>query len=1343
MTIPEVELSTAPRPAANTSFQDSFSEDVWRSTYKDHKDNTVDDTFWRVARAIASVEETPELQSTWAKNFYDMMTNFKVVPGGRILANAGTEFKGTTLLNCFVLPNPKHDMDSIEGILEYLRYQSLTLKSEGGAGACANFCRPRGAFIQGIGVETPGSVKFFELFDKSSEIITSGSGLKSTNKKAKGKIRKGAQMLSLSCYHPDIIEFITAKQTAGRLSKFNMSVDCPDAFMDKVTLVNMLKQKGAPQSEIDAITWDLIFPDTNDSHYKKEWFGDFEGWISKRYPMKVYQTVKVEWLWNLITQSTYNRNEPGILFLDRANKFNPLVYAEKVATTNPCLTGETLVATADGRGNVPIQVLAEEGNDVPVYCFDDKGDLAIRIMRNPRLTGTNMPIYKVLLDDGNAIQATANHKFRLHSGEYRAVEDLLVGDSLKLFTKYQSSLSSVLPNGKSNLNYWWLNSGWSKNVAEHRAIASFHNNVELLSDQVVHHKDFNGLNNDPGNLFIMSKTEHDTLHLERMIGDNNPMRRAVFEWSTEKWNDYREKQSKNNKGERNRNYSGISNEQLKKEAITLTKQLGHRFSNLEWIAYASEHDLPQQFSKWRNDHLDGMIGLSKWAAMQCGLENIDENPRLQKTLMKYLAMGYNCSILNHQVVFHKKCECCEESFVTYNREVAYCSLSCSSTAKMRNSSIKERCRIGAEAYYKNRKSKIREQQTKVYSDLRFVLGREPMKKEWVIACKKANVSSEISRKSSPFTSYEELKEVSKDYNHKIVSIEFAGYADVYNGTVDEYHNFCIGGFESKTKSGKVKYSYVNNLNCGEQMLAPGGCCDLGTLNLTQFINKNRTGFDLGKIKKYTSYLVRFLDNVNEYSDAPLPEYLFAMRNKRRIGCGLMGWGSSLLMLKVRFGSAKANQLQTELLRTFTLAGVEASLELADEKGMFSLCQPEKHAQSPYWNNIALPKNLLDRISKTGIRNAALFSNQPNGNGSVFANIVSGGIEPLFLPEYIRTVIVGVTPDYIKDVTPNWSVGEWAETSMFKFAQEGDEKILRGVAPDGTVYKIDKNRGLTKEVLCQDYGVRYLASKGEWNSKADWAVTTTDLSVEDHINDLKGFAKSADSACSKTVNLPNDYSFEDFQNIYLDAYNTGYIKGLTTYRAGSMTSVLSASEQKDDANDEEVILQDVIMTDSSKAEVKVLKDFEGGTSRKWYVTLTFNENNAPVGLFVQTNALEKSITANDAVDNLIELARVKGIPEKFIQSTLDKCHNDSNSTKIARALGLLLRHGVRIKNIVATLDKVDGVTFSSFIFHLKKLLGSYIKDNEIVNGEICVNCGGKLIYESGCKKCIQCGNSACS
>ena len=191
-------------------------------TYRDYKDNDINDTFWRVACAIASVEVTEELRREWSLKFYDMMTNFKAVPGGRILANAGTEFKGTTLINCFVLPNPKEDFDSIEGILKYLRYQSLTLKSEGGAGACADALRPRGTFINGIGVETPGAVKFFELFDKSSDIITAGSGKKSSNKKAKGKIRKGAQMLSMSVWHPDIIEFISAKQTPSEIKQAEM-----------------------------------------------------------------------------------------------------------------------------------------------------------------------------------------------------------------------------------------------------------------------------------------------------------------------------------------------------------------------------------------------------------------------------------------------------------------------------------------------------------------------------------------------------------------------------------------------------------------------------------------------------------------------------------------------------------------------------------------------------------------------------------------------------------------------------------------------------------------------------------------------------------------------------------------------------------------------------------------------------------------------------------------------------------------------------------------------------------------------------------------------------------------
>jgi len=303
-------------------FEDSFSEEIWKSTYKDHNDTCLQDTFNRVAKTMASAETTPEKQQEWYEKFLDLLSGWKGVTGGRIMSNAGTEWTNTGFLNCYVTPMPPENIDSIEGILKILKDQSNTLKSEGGWGCDFSFIRPRGAFIGGVGVESPGAIKFMELFDKSSEIVTSGSGKKSTNKKAKGKIRKGAMMATLSVTHPDIIEFITAKQTQGRLTKFNMSVDCSDEFMNLV-----LKN--------DDSSWNLEFPDTTYISYKSEWNGRLADWKAKGYPVIIYDTVKVQYLWNLIMESTYSRAEPGVMYLDRANAFNPLSYGEKIISTNP------------------------------------------------------------------------------------------------------------------------------------------------------------------------------------------------------------------------------------------------------------------------------------------------------------------------------------------------------------------------------------------------------------------------------------------------------------------------------------------------------------------------------------------------------------------------------------------------------------------------------------------------------------------------------------------------------------------------------------------------------------------------------------------------------------------------------------------------------------------------------------------------------------------------------------------------------------------------------------------------------------------------------------------------
>jgi ribonucleoside-diphosphate reductase alpha chain len=525
--------------------------------------------------------------------------------------------------------------------------------------------------------------------------------------------------------------------------------------------------------------------------------------------------------------------------------------------------------------------------------------------------------------------------------------------------------------------------------------------------------------------------------------------------------------------------------------------------------------------------------------------------------------------------------------------------------------------------------------------------------------------------------------------------------------------------------------------CGEQTISPGGCCCLSSINLTQFVKDGN--FDIEKFKYYILIAVRFLDNVNEYSDAPLPEYLFSMRNKRRVGLGVMGWGSLLFMLKIKFGSPAAAELRDIIMSTLAKESYMSSIDLAEEKGMFPLCQPDKHAEGVFISSLNLPSLYKDKLKTTGIRNSALLSIQPTGQTGIFANIVSGGLEPIFAPEYIRTVIVSSAPKEIADQTPKWFEGEWNETDLFKFDKEGDEEILKGVY-NGTTYKIDKNRGLLKEVECKDYAVRYLESKGQWDPNDPSVVTSlSGLTAEDHLSDLIGFTKYLDSAASKTINLPHDCDFEQFKTIYTTAYNSGHVKGVTTYRSGTMASVLSSIETVDNGY-EEVIVDSVKMPESAEATVKILR----AENRKWYMTVVWNETKTrPFALFVQTNHLEKTVTTHDAVEKLLDLAENKGIPQKFIDGVKEKTLADNNARKITRVLGLLLRHGVAIKNIVNCINKVENVYVGSFLFQINKFLASFIKNGEKVDNEACAECGAEtIVYQEGCKKCASCGWSKC-
>lgn len=847
----------------------SLSAEIWSQNYKYTDERTVADTWQRMAQGAAAVENE-EIRKTVERHFFGILENFKFIPGGRILANLGTNRKSTTLMNCFV-HSPKDigykDPDSIEGIYEMLKAQAHTLKSEGGYGMNFSWIRPKGTYIHGIDSRTPGVIKFMELWDKSSEIITMGSDIKTAGDKQteKNKIRKGAMMGILPVWHPEIIDFIKAKQTPNRLTKFNVSVGIFADFMKKVN---------------DNEKWELKYPDTTFEKYEEEWNGNLYDWEAKGYPVIVYETIKARELWDLIMYSTYTRNEPGVIFFDIANRLNPLWYGEYIMTTNPC--GEIIMST--------------------------------------------------------------------------------------------------------------------------------------------------------------------------------------------------------------------------------------------------------------------------------------------------------------------------------------------------------------------------------------------------------------------------------------------------------------------------------------------GVCNLGSLNVTRFLLKNGE-FDWNTFRETIRWSIRFLDNINDISNAPLPEYKRSMVEKRRIGLGVMGLGSLHFMMGMKYGSEESMEFIRRLYKEKAETELIASAELGKEKGSFQLFDQEKYFSSVWWKNLKIDNEVKNQIQSVGaMRNSHRSMNAPTGNTSILAEVVSGGIEPVFMKEYVRWSIVPeqerarLKKQGLK--LPDVHSGEWHETEHFFFAQKGDEEVLKGFFRDNE-YEIDRNRGLVKASLVEDYGWRYVKEHFPVNQVEELSAqgafaTTEELTVEEHIKVLEIISHYTDQNNSKTVNLPTEYSYEDFKKLYLEAWKSN-IKGLTTYRAGTMTAVIEKAELESYQNELDelfsksngnVILDGVKLPREYNSKGYIIRD---NHSKKWYVHIAFADSKyrKPFAIFVSTNHKETTEVADEVIYTLEELIRSKGIKEELIEHQRDKYAGQPNTVKIARAFGMALRHNIPIIEIIETLDKFD-VEFSSFVYHLKKLLAKFIKDGTKVKGEECPSCHRKttIIYQEGCKMCKNCGFSAC-
>lgn len=268
-------------------------------------EHTPEDMWSRVARGIAQNEKKAK-QKKWEKEFYRVLEDFKFVPGGRILSGAGTGYQ-VTYFNCFVIPNPK---DSRHGILESLGQLVEIQSRSGGVGLNLSSLRPRGARVKKVNGTSSGPVNWAELFSVATHDIVQQGGS-----------RRGATMLMLWDWHPDVEEFITVKQDLTKINGANLSVCISDAFMEAVKA-----DKG----------WDLVYPDLEDPRYDTDWDGDLNKWKELGGKVKVYKTVQAKELWDLICTAAWRSAEPGLHFLERSNKRSNTWYFEQLVATNPC-----------------------------------------------------------------------------------------------------------------------------------------------------------------------------------------------------------------------------------------------------------------------------------------------------------------------------------------------------------------------------------------------------------------------------------------------------------------------------------------------------------------------------------------------------------------------------------------------------------------------------------------------------------------------------------------------------------------------------------------------------------------------------------------------------------------------------------------------------------------------------------------------------------------------------------------------------------------------------------------------------------------------------------------------
>ncbi len=505
---------------------------------------------------------------------------------------------------------------------------------------------------------------------------------------------------------------------------------------------------------------------------------------------------------------------------------------------------------------------------------------------------------------------------------------------------------------------------------------------------------------------------------------------------------------------------------------------------------------------------------------------------------------------------------------------------------------------------------------------------------------------------------------------------------------------------NKYNNGWYLYDIQECNPCGEQPIPPYSVCNLGAINLTKFVLQpfsDNPAFDYNGFEETIHTGVRFLDNVLDATSYPLDEIREMSLNDRRIGLGFTGLADMLAMMKVKYGSKESKKLSKEIAESLRNFSYEASINLAKEKKPFPRFDRDKYLKGSFIKQ--LPHKIRDDMYEYGIRNININTTAPTGTTSFsLGQNCSSGIEPIFSLEYDRKIRTG----------------------------RDDETTTE------TVY--DYAWLLYKEIIGDDKTPEYF-------------VTTNDVDPYDAIAIQSIFQKYIDASISKTANLPMDYTFEEYKNLFLYAYDEG-LKGFTSFNpGGSVAGILSY--KKDDPKNGNGFRPNYIERTFAPKRPKDLECdiHQISVNKEKHIILIGKLNGSLYEVFV-TNNPKESIDLEKNKAGIIRKVKksyynliVKNGEEKVVVENIGKSFNEVYGS-LSRFISMGLRHGVPLQFIVEQLQKDS--SFVSFEKAVSRILKKYIKEGEkVMSNKKCPECRGDLVYRDGCISCPQCGWSLCS